>query len=531
MIFIFSSARVIPKRRSFLMELVGRRQNCKVGSVDDVQAKYEKYLRSGFGQTGYLVRDMLLHGTVMPETDLRVDNELDGLAIEKLGKPFVKEFNYQRTAQGLVAEDGELLIDIIHRGTEVAIQDAQKDPRLAFRAKRHEADDDHAQYLESLVLNPEKPVGTTVIISSPCPSGDELGIPTEVLEDHHYQPDLDMAMHWIATKTIDGIKLQTVNLFRADPEVLQQALATLLARPIPVRSREDMVLTRYEFLPDPEVNIVAQLQTSFDSIVSAKLNEPTFHGLTATEHPEYTQSGALVNNEQFIRSRVGAREMLKNVASSLAHESCYVPQDYMQSILRLRRPNGAFELEGDRRTALLAVLKGDANNEQFECAMQSVHQATCAGLWATLRTLYDGGQLEQSSFSSADSAMDSLGQLQFHRNAGSQENGCPGGGNNSQESIFEMNPEKLLSIFFVEKFRTNCPLCDEKNVEATKTNGTITCGECSGSVEICTGEVIKKSQKKKKIKKISQKPISIYRMLGFGETKSKKVQKYEKMVA
>lgn len=513
------------------MESVDRRQNRRVGTDDSVQATYERYLRAGFGQTGYLVRDILLYGAVMPETDLRVDNELDGLAIEKLGKPFVTEFMYRRSPQGLVAEDGELLRDIFTRGLEVAQEEALKDPSLDFRVKRYEADVQHADYLESLVLDPERPVGTTVIIVSPCPSSHELGVPKSLLKDYYYQPELDMAVSLIATKTELGITIETVNLFHAGSEILHHALATTLAQPIPVLGREEMAWARYELLPDPGTDVANQLRASFDVVLSSNQQEPTFHGLTKAEHPENIQSGALVHNEQFIRSRIAAREMMKNVASSLVHESCYIPHDYLQTILCLRRPDGTFELEGDRRTALLALLEGSANKEQFESAMQSVHQVTCAGLWATLRTLYDGGQLEQSSFSSADSAMDSLGQLQFHRSTGSQENGCPGGGNNSQESIFEMNPEKLLSIFFVEKFRTNCPLCDEKNVEATKTNGTITCGECSGSVEICTGEVIRKSNKKKKIKKISQKPISIYRMLGFGETKSKKAQKREKMVA
>jgi hypothetical protein len=51
--------------------------------------------------------------------------------------------------------------------------------------------------------------------------------------------------------------------------------------------------------------------------------------------------------------------------------------------------------------------------------------------------------------------------------------------------------------FRTEKFKTNCPLCGTKGVEATRANGVITCGTCEGSVDVCTGET-KMGKKPKK---------------------------------
>jgi hypothetical protein len=75
-----------------------------------------------------------------------------------------------------------------------------------------------------------------------------------------------------------------------------------------------------------------------------------------------------------------------------------------------------------------------------------------------------------------------------------------------------------------EEFVTNCPLCGEKGVKATRAGGTITCGSCGDGVDICTGEVIKGRKSKKIRKQLADKAM---RLSAQQSTSNKKVSKAE----
>lgn len=465
-------------------------------------AQYEAWLQAGFAQAAYKARDIMQYGAVQPETRRRVHNEHKGLAIEKLGEPFITRFHYRLDRGHLVAEDGERFIDIFTRGYEQAIADEQNDSRLSFRTKRHQADVSHAQYLQALASDPAMPEGTTVIIDSPSPDSGELGVPGELLEGYNYRPAEQMAMKWIATKTTTGITLQTVNFFHADPQTLAEATSVVSGRPVEISDREAMPWQRTIFAPEPGADIAEQLRIAFDNIKLRDTGRITIHGLEA--HEQAGQNIAdLVETAAFTQALAATDYIGDQIAASLISQQCEVDYEYLHKILAMKKADGSYELAGDDRRAVMRAINSTCYpQDTLYTVLRIARQAADASLWSHLRGLVDG----ETTWLDSDVrsvAHQGISSVESHRQQGVQEFGCQGEGSTAkrQTSIFDMSADQLISAFLRQTFVTNCPLCDEKSVVATKENGTITCGECGGSVEVCTGEVLKKARKKQKTTK------------------------------
>ncbi|MCA9309510.1 hypothetical protein KC973_03965 [Candidatus Saccharibacteria bacterium] len=470
---------------------------------------YEQWLASGFSQAAYKARDITEYGSVLPETQRRVRNERKGLALEKLGEPFVTKFEYTLTPAGLAAEDGELFSTIFIRGHEQALLDASQDHRLAFRAKRSRADVVNSQYINALARDPSVPVGTTVVIDSPSPDHNDLNLPIELLEEYHYRPKMQMAMRWVATKTQDGIQLQTINVFHAEPHELAESLSVVARQPVALKATEDMPWQRTVFTPDQGVDVAQELVGNFDAIKLRDLGAHTSHGLELDERAG-ANAVELVEGDTFSRALDASDFVIDQIAASLATKQLMVERAYLEEILSMEGADGSYELQGSEREKVLRVLGSDDYSlDDLHTALRVAQQVADASLWSTLRRIVDGEAVEVSS-DVQEAAHQGVSSVESHRQQGSVEYGCQGEGTSkqAQKSIFDMSSDELASAFMRTIFITNCPLCDEKGVTATKENGTITCGDCGGCVDVCTGEVLRKASKKQKAAAQSGKAVA-----------------------
>lgn len=474
-----------------------------------VYFQYEIWLRAGFSRAAYMARDILLSGAVQPETSHRVRNELKGMAIEKLGEPYVTSFEYLNVDGSLCAEDGEPFIFIFTRGYDKVSRDAEDNPQLAFLLKRHEADLDNALFIQELSNDPNIPIGTRVIINSPSPSANELGVPVRLLEDYNYRPSDKLAVQWIATKTADGIKLQTSSLFDAESHQLAEATSVVSGQPVDASDRELMPFQRTVFFADPDEDIAHQLQLEFDAIIERDTGILTFHGLQSYEH-EVDNPSLLVETAEFNQALSASESIIEQVSESLVLGKFTVDIGFMQQILAMQKADGSFELSGSDRDSVMRTINTRAPSwDDFYSSLLIAQKAADAIVWASLRDLYDGVEIRIVS-SNQEAVLDGIKSVQTHRQLGAIEYDCPGGGSSksNQMSIFDMSAEQLASAFMRKVFTTNCPLCQQKNITATQENGRITCGTCNGCVDVCTGEVIKKSQKREKTKEVSGKLVT-----------------------
>ncbi len=477
-----------------------------------IGAACEQLLQANLAQTAYFANDILMHGSVRPETRQRVSNELVGVAIEKLGKPFCVELEYKNSLNGLVAENGETLRSLNERGLSRAIEEQSKDPRLAFMVERRRADIALLDFIENKL-----PVGSSVVVASACPDANDLQIPIQVLEDAHYQPELDQAMVWIVTKNETGVTFKTINLFHANPEILAQTIATATSRPVAVDSRERTPWSRtvVEGSADQLENTIIE---TFDQVLTTLRGQETFHGLTSVERgtSAAVSSEDLTSDKQFIKMLQATENILESVAMSITGERSVIPNNYLQKILTIKKANGSFELEGEKRRAVTKLLNNATTIEESMIAYQVVHTAACSGLWATIDQLYhqQGGK-QQMEFNGGDSgvAIGGLSNLESSRSSGRVEYGCPGDSAPSSEtkSIFDMNQSEIASTIFGRKvIQTNCPKCDTKGVEAVVEHGTITCGTCNACVDVCTGRTLRNARFRKRAAKVAKKAWTLF---------------------
>ncbi len=505
--------------------------------------QYEDWLKSGFGQAAYIARDIHMHGFVMAETRQRVRNERKGIAIEKLGEPYITSFEYKNIDGCLRAEDGEMFVEIFTRGYDKAAKDVQDDTRLSFLLERFETDIDHAVFLQDLSSDINVPVGTTVVMNSPSPSPEDTGVPAETLEDYNYRPHEGLAMQWIATKTANGIRLQTCSLFNAEPEHLAEATSIVAGQPVAILDREAMPKQRTVFLPDANADVAQQLRTSFDDILWRETGMQTFHGLQPDQYPREDVT-FLVETAEFGQALSASESIIESVAESLISGEFLIDHKYMRQLLSIKKSDGSYELEGDQRDSVMRAInsKSKPKDKDFYPALNVARQGADAIIWATLRNLYDRKSVKITADIS-EAVEIGVSGVEEHRQQGTNEYGCPGDGpgNSNQKSIFEMSSDQLASAFMRRTFITNCPLCEEKNVTATQENGTLTCGSCSGCVEVCTGAVIQKSRKQNKIKRATGRLVTksasvvdwFCSQWGDGrkkqEHKRQKTKKYEKI--
>lgn len=510
--------------------------------IEGVSESYEYWLACGFSQAAYMARDFLRHGFVLSETRKRVRNEQKGMAIEKLGEPYITSFEYNNVDGCLRAEDGEMFVPIFTRGYDKASEYVEDDPRLAFLLKRHEADIDHAMFLQELASDPGAPIGTTVVINSPSPSPSELGIPIEILEDYNYRPNEKLAMQWVATKTLKGIRLQTSSLFNAEPQQLAEATSMVSGQPVWVSDRESMPGQRTVFIPGLGVDVAHQLQMEFDNIQLRETGKQTFHGLEPDNHAGEDVTW-LVETNEFKQALSASQSIIERVAESLVTGEFLVDREYMKQLLAIKKSDGIYELDGDYRNSVEIIINSSRPSDlDFYPALQAAKKGADAIIWATLRNLYDGKKVK-NAIDVSEAIQIGVSNVEEHRQQGTEEYGCPGGASGSrQKSIFDTTADQLASAFMRRIFITNCPLCEEKNVTATQENGTITCGSCSGCVEVCTGAVISKSRKQAKVQresgKLAAKSFGIIELIiaewKSGNNKSSrksKVKKYEKIAA
>lgn len=472
---------------------------------------YEQLLDDDFSQTAYLAYDLLRYNAILPETNERASNELVGMALEKLGKPFRTEFHYRNSPDGLRAENGELLRALNERGLQRAMNDAKKDPQLQFIVERRKADLGLVSYIEN-----DMQVGETVLVGSACPSAEELGVAQEVLEAAHYQPELDQAMNWLITKTETGVTWKTINLFHASPEILAQTYAAVAGRPVAVVSREESPWYKIPITNTGD-DIDQRIIDTFDQIISARCGQVTFHGLTEAERESQATTSAetLIEDDSFQTMLLATQELLSTVAYSLVRGQSYVPAQYLEKMLAMQKPNGEHELVGTQRKIVMKLRNNVANPNEFTDALQLVHTAACSGLWATIDQLYHqqvGGSEGILGSSSVDMVVSGLENVEVSRAAGHTEFGCPGDSSPAQStSIFEMDQQGILGVLFGRKvIRTNCPKCDTKDVDAVIAHGTITCKTCDACVDVCTGRTLRSARLKKRAKKVGSQVWSFF---------------------
>ena len=113
--------------------------------------------------------------------------------------------------------------------------------------------------------------------------------------------------------------------------------------------------------------------------------------------------------------------------------------------------------------------------------------------------------------------------------------GCPGGGGNieSAKGLFELSTNGLLSEIFsgTKVIKTNCPMCNEKDIKAEIKHGKITCKNCDACVEICTGKTVRRSKKTKKAATSIAKKTIKTTLKFFDFRKQQKPAKHEKIAA
>ncbi|HMS30931.1 MAG TPA: hypothetical protein PJ984_00865 [Candidatus Saccharibacteria bacterium] len=499
---------------------------------------HEELLKSEFAQIAHQTRDIMLYGEVQPETYQRVTNELVGMALEKLGKPFVTNYDYALIGGRIVAEDGESFVSLNQRGLDEATRMSDKNYQLEFLRERRRADLLFAQSLERMALDPSQPVGSCVVVASACPDARELGVSQKLLVDNFYQPEIDQAVVWVATKTASGINLQTVNLFHASPELLATSLAYATNSLVPVDQREQTPWRHIK--TDNNGEFVSNLLATYDSLATQSRGEPTFHGLVKGELPDFVRSEQFIEDKQFQKTLLATHERFAEIARSLADGKSHVPIQYIDAILELRTQDGTFELFGDKREALLALRNGTVDYEKFRTSLMVVKRAAEAGLWAELARVYhgDGRQAEHAATVGSDSvgsSIQSLKEVSEQRSYGRSELGCPGGGGNieSAKGLFELSTNGLLSEIFsgTKVIKTNCPMCNEKDIKAEIKHGKITCKNCDACVEICTGKTVRRSKKTKKAATSIAKKTIKTTLKFFDFRKQQKPAKHEKIAA
>jgi uncharacterized Zn finger protein (UPF0148 family) len=268
--------------------------------------------------------------------------------------------------------------------------------------------------------------------------------------------------------------------------------------------------------------------------------EPTFHGLAKGELPDFVRSEQFIEDKQFQKILVATHERFTEIARSLVDGRSHVPIPYIDAILDLRSLDGDFELSGDKRESVLTLRNGTADNEKFSKSLLVVKRAAEAGLWAELARVYHGedGKEERATTivgDSVSSSIRSLKEVSEQRSNGRSELGCPGGGGNkeSTKSLFEISASGLLGEIFsgTKVIKTNCPMCNEKDIKAVIKQGKITCTNCDACVEICTGRTLRRSKKIKKtsssIIKKTLKPVTKI----FSFKRQQKITKHERIAA
>jgi|GEM_PF-4725063 len=419
------------------------------GHIGEIQ---EQLLNEGFAQIAYLVVDRLTHGEVSFGTRQRLKNELGGKAVEALGEPFVTRFHYEVAGGSLVAENGESIVTLNKRGLRKAEQEAVKDTRLMFRTARFEADVKNAVLMEEMAIDETIPVGTTLLGYSACPDFSELGVPRELLSDLNYQPDVDQAMVWCATKTDSGIEFKTVNLFHADPQTLQEVARQIAGHDLPTISREETPHQQVLVSADT-TNVAEEFRSRFDSLMTHKKGHATFHGLNKKQY-KGLGSEYVLEHPEFITAEVATYELFDAAAQSLISGDLKVNPEYLQALLMMKKPNGEFELEGARRQNVIRGLNGKVTSEQMTGIVKTVYIAGSSALWATLSQLYYtspraiDSHASQAQHTPVDYAAQLLPTVEHVLASGKREGGCPGGGaiQDKERSIFDMTDQERMDV-------------------------------------------------------------------------------------
>lgn len=510
--------RVVPGRQSY-------RPLDAEGTMSPEARRFSSHLLEGrdLGQTLYLLKSLESSDEISHAATIRAGNELFGIALEKLGAPFTTEFSYEDTDNGLAAEDDQLHSEVVRAGYNHAQKNAAIDPAFSFTVRRAESDIELAAYFQRM------PEGTTAVLASPCPDPLEVGASPEILEKLHYRPKVDQAMIWIGTRTAQGLDLRTVNLFHATPEKLARTLSEATGVVVDCLSREAMTenIIRLGGREDGKA-IASQIIETFDAISTYECGERTTHGLKAdeliAEHSDEAQT--FIDHPDFLKMHQSSLLLIEQVAQSFYDEQLRVPSQYLQSLLEMKKSNGTYELEGQRRTAVQNVFNRgvSVSDEDFIITMQAVYTGACASLWATMAQLYVNGvdtnsapartNLCDSGGSHHDISMQGLKNIEQARVDGHVEHGCPGGGsaNSQNESIFSMNEASLAETFLGKKvIKTNCPKCETKNVTAVMEKGTITCNTCKACVEVCSGKTLRPPNIKHRAKKLGKKTVSFFK--------------------
>lgn len=416
------------------------------------RAQIEKWRREGFGQIAYMAADYLVFGVVQPDTKKRVANERAGKALEALGEPFISEYNYKVLDGEVVAEDGEPLVAMFEKSHQQAIEKAIQDPQLAFREKRYGFDVINARLIKDMANDPRIPVGTTMLISSACPSAAELGVPESLLKGYNYRPESDQAMVWCVKKTHAGISFKTLNLFNATPDLLQEAAGVVSGKQLPKLGREE--LHTQQIMIGPEVEDVAtEFRNQFDVIFGRRVGFETYHGLNASRKNKSSET--IMTHPDFVALQESDTSVLSQAAETLATKNMLIDKSYLRAMLGMQTPGGEFELQGARRNNVFKALDGAAlNDAELEDVVSSVDIASSSTLWAVMAKLYyqtapeDKAEVtmwQPHGVNPAALAAQSIGVVKEVRSEGKIEGGCPGSATKEfEKSIFDMSEDERL---------------------------------------------------------------------------------------
>lgn len=484
------TAAEVPTAEVFTAQELSSDEVAGIGTI------YEDLRRRNMAQVAGLVRDRLMFGAVQAETKERTMNELDGVALEALGAPFTKVFDYAITDRGVEAEDGELIVELNQRGYEVASEEAEvmraQGIELGWLATRRQADVVNMNNIQALFTDPEVPVGTVIFGYSSRPAAAEVGVTEAVLETKNYSTaKLDMSMAWEATKTETGLSFRTDSYFHADPEALRQAAMRTTKQILPYLRREETPWQQILVKPrnEDEETVAEEFKRHLDDIVCEREGYETYHGMNAAEL-KHMGSQELLTEPEYLTARQATFNNLDRIAQSEIEGCVLFSDEVLQGMLTLRKKNGEFQLYGTRRDNIKAVLEHrPLSREVFEDVIESLYIVATTNHWATMSRLYHDGPVSRPSLTVVDTIYNGaasqedeamlrgMQEIQSQLNEGRAAGGCPGSGE-FERSIFDMNSsERAQAVSGKEGWRWKEGVCA---VEVCPTRpGKVKVGPCS----------------------------------------------------
>lgn len=381
--------------------------------IQTIEGKKQLQFFDELASVHMLQEDKALYGEVRPETWEQVINEELTFVAEGINAPMRTQFTLKQTSEGLVDDRGTPLMRALDRGVYAAQLEVQRDPRLAFNARRAVLDRLEGQAIEEMMQHDDV---NTIVSCSPFAEEAYRAHGAELVESIGMQPKRQLAFFRIYQKlSPTELRVTSLSVDNSDLEVFAGVFNELGVSIPPHTSSDEFIGYRYqdsldhvnqELLPD-------RLRFLYDQYLGQKHGREFNAGREKTEEVDVWQFieaqqdlieyyklrlDALTDGEVTVRNKreltysfwATLKERLNRGGNAL-HQPRYVDNEVVHMALLEQEMNISFARVAARHEAIVGcggkigidsdLLELDSANAFGSIFDSGENEATESGAW------------------------------------------------------------------------------------------------------------------------------------------------------